>query len=529
MRFLILFIILSIGCSKEKSNDGQVIIGLNEEVQLLNPLLSGTAYARQVEELMYLPLFQFDPNDLQLKPVLAAKAPFIETLANDSIKYSFEIRREAQWSDGKSVTAEDYVFTFKQIYNPALKTHGYRAYLSFLEYIELDEINEKKFSVVTNKPYHLAETVLGNIEIFPQHIHDPNGVLDNYSIGALRNIESPDSSLIAQADAFSNYGRIGAKNIIGSGPYKLNSWIPGESVLLEKKQDYWGQKITNPPVQLQANSTLLKFNFIKDRVVAFQELKSDGIDIMNQVPLLNTIDVLNQNVIGLTGHTPEQFTHYYIALNPTNHGLENPELRKALNQSFDLESWIEKQMFGLAIPVTNPISPLKNYYDKSLPIVKYNIRDAIKVFEKHGFDQIDEAGIRYRKKGEVIDKLTFDLNYSTSNESAASLAIFFQEKAKLAGVEIIPKPLDFPSLRKAYRSGDYDLVFLASSVPPADYDPQQKWHTKSWGRGNLVRFGDSESDSIIDEICRTIHPEERAKPHPNFGQGISLSCYNSNS
>ena len=156
MRYSLLFLCLWLGCTAEKTNRHQVVIGLGEDIAMINPLLSRTAYARQVEELIYLPLFQFDPIDLELKPVLAAGAAKVETLEDDRVKYSFNIRPEAKWSDGVKITAADYAFTFKLIYNQALRTHGYRAYLSFLDQIILEEGEEEKIVVTTNKAYHLS-------------------------------------------------------------------------------------------------------------------------------------------------------------------------------------------------------------------------------------------------------------------------------------------------------------------------------------------------------------------------------------
>jgi len=523
MRWFLFIAFVIFGCTSEHSKYPQITIGLGEEVNLINPLLSGTAYARQIEELVYLPLFQFDPEDLELKPVLATKPPILTKLKDDRIKYSFQIRPEATWSDGKSITGADYAFTFKMIYNQALKTGGYRAYLSFIDQIIVDEEDEKKVTVTTNKAYHLAETVLSNIEIFPKHIHDPKGILDTHSIAGLRLLDEPDSLMIQLATNFQEYGNASATSIVGSGPFELLEWEPKEAIVLKKKKDYWAEKVINKPVQLYAKSERLKFNFIKDRVIAFQELKSGGIDIMNQVPLINIKEILNEDNDQLKGFTPDQFTQYFIALNPENHGLENAELRKALNQCFDIHAWITNQMFDLAVPVTNPISPLKKYYDHTIPVTEYNPKLAIEVFEKYGYNQLNGDGIRFRKKGKVIEKLSFRLGFSSSNEAARGLSIFFKEKAKQAGIEIISRPMDFSNLRKAYAQGGYDLLFLASSVPPADYDPQQKWHTKSWGKGNRVRFGDKNSDLIIDKICGTIDPFERAEYYRQFQQSIEKS------
>ncbi len=499
----------------------QVNIRLGESINRINPLLSGSGYAKQVEELIYLSLFQFDPISLALKPSLAQGEPKVEVLSKEQLKITFEIREEAKWSDGVSITADDYVFTFKMIFNPNLNTHGYRAYLSFIDKIEADPLNKRKILVWTKKKYHLAQTVLSNIEIFPEHIHDKEKKLSAFSIDDLRSTDKGNVELKNLAEAFSNYGGPGSNNIIGSGPYDLVEWIPQESIRLQRKKTYWAEGLTDKPMQLEAKTEFLNFKIVKDQTTAFQELKGKGIDIMNQAPLLAFNENINRQELQF--FTPDQFTYYYLALNPQRFALSSSNGRKAVNKCFDIEKWIEEQMFGMATAITNPISPLLPYYDHSLPPISYDPSAAENYFQSIGFGEIDQDGIRFRIIKGKKERLSLKMSYSVANDVAANLGIFFKERAKKAGLEIIPKPMELQAMRKDYRQGAYDMIFLASSAPPADYDPQQSWHTKSWNAGNRVKFGSLKTDKIIDSICSSLDKQERFELYQEFQKEIYAS------
>ena len=536
MRYLYFWLLILIGCSVQPDSKNKVVnIRLGADINYINPLLSGSAYARQVAQLIFLPLCQYDPVDLNYEPILTVDRPKVEKLENERVRYDFQLRPEAKWTDGKDITAADYHFTFKMIFNPSLPTHAYRAYLSFLDSITVHPTDPKLFSVFTNRSYHLAEVVLSNIEIFPKHIYDSLGVLENYDLPKLRDLQQMTEAeksnqaeeLTALEDLATDFKQKSSLNnplFIGSGPYELTEWKEKERVVLKKKKNFWAENMGNVPRVLLAQSSTLNFKIIPDRQSAFQSLKAEEIDIMNETPPLAFQQVRNKEINHLQGANPPQFLYYYIAMNPGRPAFSNPELRQAMSHLFDNQQWIDQQLYGLAVPVTNPISPLKSYYDNSLPPRSYQPDKSKAIYRENGFLDADGSGILSKQIDGEKKALRLKLAYSVNNPTARSLATFFAAKAKAAGVEIIPDPMDFSQLRKSYASGSYDMIFLASGAPPSDYDPQQSWHTKSWDKGNYVRFGNDKTDNLIERIITGLDAGERVGQYKLLQKEIYESC-----
>ena len=111
------------------------------------PLLSRTSYAREVAAHLFLPLLDFDPETFDLVPVLAISRPEILTTTDGQTSYTFELRPEAKWNNGSPVTAADYIFTLKLIFHPNISTARFRAYLDFIDHIEVDSSNLRRFTV----------------------------------------------------------------------------------------------------------------------------------------------------------------------------------------------------------------------------------------------------------------------------------------------------------------------------------------------------------------------------------------------
>lgn len=503
-----------------ETDQHQVNIRLGADLNYINPLLSGNAYARQVEQLIYLPMCQHDPEDLKLKPVLAKSLPIIKELEGQRVKYNFEIKSEAIWSDGEPLTGKDYLFTFKTIYNPELKTDAYRTYLSFIDSIVLDKFNDRKLTVYANRKYHLAETILSSIDLFPEHILDPQRNLRKYSLSELRTVEKGNAEFVELGEKFKKLGQTGTTELVGSGPYYLEEWQEKEFIRLKRKKDYWGNNHSDQCAYLSSSASILNFKIIPNEGASFQALKSGDIDVMNETSAIHYQEIIADQYPDLRGLESPQFLYYYIALNRDRYPLSTAELRRALAQSWNNNEWISNQLFGLAKPIIGPVSFMKDYYHADLPLIEYEPAKATEIFKTAGYDLLDAEGYLVRQIDEKTERLSLNLAFSVGNQSAHNLATYFSQLAKKSGLEIISEPMDFARLRQVYKSGQYDMIFLASSAPPSDYDPRQRWHTDSWGAGNKVRFGDARSDAIIDSISETLDASKRALAYREFQEAI---------
>lgn len=510
-----MILVLCWSCSTPLPELDKVYLRLGTDVARINPLISGEAYARQVEELIYQPLYQFNNDGSRLIPVLAEGNPQRIDDENGS-RFIFKLKPEAKWSDGKSVTAFDFQFTFRQLYNPHLPTGAFKAYLHFLDSIVVHPSRPLEAVVYTNTPYFLAETVLSNIEIFPAHYHDPDQQLKPYTIAQLRTFskEKGPSTLKLLADNFISIAESG--KTIGSGPYTIEMWKRGENVLLKKKENYWGDQF-DPKWLLTGKSKWIDFRIIPDIHAAYQSLLAGELDVINEVP-----DAIFKKACLTSSQlqqcfSPSQYLYYYIGMNRKHAALATPSLRRAVARCLDVDRWIAEQLNELAVRVHNPISPMKPYYLPPENSPFFDPTMAGKTFYTEGGWGL-RADHKYRQKTEGTNLIPLKLRYSyvSTNDQAKKLGLFFKEQAAPAGLEIILEPLAFSTLRTRLRSGDFELYYLANYDAPADLDPRQRWHTEAHSSLNYFGFGNVESDRLIEEIGHTLEAEKRAELYKRF-------------
>ena len=146
--FLLLLLLVFPFCKSEKKVQVDVVtVRLESDPDRLNPMLSSVGFATDVFRYMFYPLVDIDPATLELKPVLVTNLPVKSTVKggeNDGLtSYEFEILPEAKWDNGSDITANDFIFTLKAVFNPAVGAERWRALLSFIKDVKIDDCKFK--------------------------------------------------------------------------------------------------------------------------------------------------------------------------------------------------------------------------------------------------------------------------------------------------------------------------------------------------------------------------------------------------
>ncbi|TMA10120.1 MAG: hypothetical protein E6J89_11205 [Deltaproteobacteria bacterium] len=152
----------------------------------LNPLTSNDASASEVLNFIFETLLQLDPRTLELRPLLAEARPEI---SKDKLTYTFKIRRDVRFSDGRPVTGEDVLFSVKAIKCPLVDAPFLRVYYDSVVDAELLDPYTIRFK--TKEQYFLNEQVLGEITVLSRHFYDPDNLLQNVGGSLARSQTAP--------------------------------------------------------------------------------------------------------------------------------------------------------------------------------------------------------------------------------------------------------------------------------------------------------------------------------------------------
>jgi peptide/nickel transport system substrate-binding protein len=461
----------------------------------------------------------YDPTTLVLVPQLLKETPKIELIKNGvfegGTKYSFEIREEAVWDDGKPVTAADYEATLKLIFNPFLPTLGYRTFLENIQSFDIDKMNPKKFTIILNDTYFAGlESLTNVVPVLPKHIFDADNSLDTVSLLKLISDPSPENQLknYPFIKDFADYylGEFFSRNpegVNGAGPYKLVSWQSGQEILLEKKQAWWGDKLATDNAAFQAFPDKLLFKIIPDPVSALAALKNEEIDVMQNIAPEDFLDLTSDSTTKthFSFYTPSSLSSYYISLNTRLPILSDKKVRRAFAHAIDVDELIKNVFIGFGTRCATPLHPSSAEYNADLKPITFSIEKAKKLLAEAGWSDTDKDGILDKKLGGKKTALSVKYLANAGKASSMTLAELIKSNARKAGIDVVIDAKDANTLLDKLRSREFEMISAGRSITP-QWSPSQNWRTDADNRSG---FGNEKTDQWIDALEREPNQSKR--------------------
>lgn len=513
------------------SND--VIVRIPAEPGSLHPVFAaGDNYASQVFRHLRYSLMYIDPHTGDFSPLLVKGKPDVQEIASGpfagGISYTYEMLPEATWDNGDPITGEDYAFCLKAILNPKVPAQRLRVYFENIRDVVVDAANPRRFTVITDEPYILAEEAIsGGFSLFPAYVYDPEGLMAGFTVreladsGTLAGLEN-DPRLQQFADLFSQdrFNRE-PEFIQGCGPYQLESWESGQRLVLRRKANWWGDKLKEDYPLIKAYPSSITYRPVRDNAAAATMVKDEQLDIAVMIDSKDFVDFRDD--ARLNGiyefYSPSMMAFYMIYINTRRPELSDRLVRRALAHAVNVEEIIETVFFGLGQPTVGPIHPSKDYYRKDLPLIRQDFDKARSLLREAGWEDTNNDGT----VDKTIDgqRLEMKLDYLISNnEVTERLALLVKDAAQRIGIELNIVARDFQNYRTELNNRNFDIAGGALQAQPILDDLVQIWHTESDRPDgfNRMGFGNAESDALIEEVRHTLDKQRRDQLYREFQQ-----------
>ncbi|MBI4489168.1 MAG: hypothetical protein HY694_08785 [Deltaproteobacteria bacterium] len=475
----------------------------------LNPLTSNDAGANAILGYIFQSLLMRDPRTLELKTLLAESRPII---SNDKLTYTFKIRRDAHFQDGRRLTGEDVLFSIKAIKCPLVNAPFLRVYYDSV--VDAQLLDEYTIRFVTKEPYFLNESVLGGVDVLPRHYYDPENLLKGVSVKELGRDASrlPDNVKRFAENFNKNYSR----NPVGSGPYKFQSWKTGQEVELARDQNYWGRNkagIDQPYLDRH------KYRVINNLDAALVTLKSGGLDTMNLQPLQHlrqtSAERFNKEYQKLEYFSPG---YTYIGWNNAHPIFQDKRVRKAMTYLTDRKQMVKTILFGLGQVVDSPIYLFRPEYDKSLYSHPYDPRKALDLLMEAGWKDTDGDGVLDK----VIDgnrvPFRFEIKFNSGNTTRKSVALTLQDELKKHGIAATVRELDWTIFLDDVRNQRFDAMILGWAMSVNEPDAYQVWHSSQAANkgSNSISYKNARVDKILEDYRREFDSKKRIELYREF-------------
>ena len=360
---LFLFLIPSGAFSAEAkvevpSHGGELIVSLYASPPHLNPAIqSGMATAFPGTQI-FAGLIRFD-NQWKPHPYLAEKWE----IAEDGLSMTLHLVKNARFHDGKPITSEDVAFSIMTV--KAL--HPFKSMMAPVERVETPDPHTVVIHLTKPHPAILLAMSPALLPILPKHVY-----------GSVEKVKGHPANM----------------KPIGSGPFKLESFVPGKEIRLIKNKDFFikGRPYLDRLTIPIARNTLEESMNIEtgaiDMMVSFQDLNE-----------LNHLRSLNHLVVekdGFKGIGPI----YWLAFNLQKKPFDDVRVRKAIGYAIDRQFIVDTLFKGETTIETGPISSNSPFYTSHVNLYEQNFETANRLLDEAGYPR-DQTGKRF----------SFRLNY----------------------------------------------------------------------------------------------------------------------
>ncbi|ELI8950867.1 oligopeptide ABC transporter substrate-binding protein OppA [Enterobacter kobei] len=393
--------------------------------------------------------------------------------------WTFHLRKDAKWSDGTPVTAEDFVYSWQRLANPNTAS-PYASYLQYGHIANIDDI------IAGKKPVTDLGVKAIDANTFEVTLSEP--VPYFYKL-----LVHPSVSPVPKS-AVEKFGEKWTQpaNIVTNGAYKLKDWVVNERMVLERNPQYWdnAKTVINQVTYLPISSEVTDVN----------RYRSGEIDMTyNNMPI-ELFQKLKKEIPKEVHIDPYLCTYYY-EINNQKAPFTDVRVRTALKLALDRDIIVNK---------------VKNQGD--LPAYSYTppYTDGMKLVEPEWFKWSQEKRNEEAKKllaeaGYTADKpLTFNLLYNTSDlHKKLAIAVASIWKKNL-GVNVKLENQEWKTFLDTRHQGTFDV---ARAGWCADYnEPTSFLNTMlSDSSNNTAHYKSPAFDKIIADTLKVSDDAQRAE------------------
>ncbi|MDE1160039.1 MAG: extracellular solute-binding protein [Neorhizobium sp.] len=485
---------------------GELRLGQEGTFDNLNPVVDrGTAAAGLTQ--IYDTLMKRSEDEVFGTYGLLAEAV---SYPDDMSSVTFRLRAEAQWSDGQPVTPDDVVFSMMMFKEHSAFYSGYYRHVASVEKTGDREVTFR-FDEKNNKE---LPSIVGDFPILPKHWWEGADAKGNKRDISKTTLEPP----------------------IGSGPYKVASVQPGQTIRYELRDDYWGKDL---PINVgQNNLRAINYTYFADADVEFEAFRAGTIDYRQENSSSRwatryDFDAVKDGRIKKEA-LPNEFraTGIMQAMVPNTRRdmFKDARVREALNYAFDFEDMNRSLAYGglkrvdsffwgtelaaKGLPEGKELALLEKLKDKvpaevfttpyANPVggdpqkARDNLRKAVELFKQAGWE-LKGTKMVNAKTGQPM---SFEILINSSSLERSINP--FVASLKRIGVEARIRTVDSSQYVNRVRSFDYDMIW---SVWAETMNPGNE-QTEYWGSASANRQGSRNfagiSDPAVDALIADI-------------------------
>ena len=428
---------------------GQLVISTTSDPKSFNDILAKETSTSMVTELIFEGLTKTNAVTLKVEPNLAERWE----VSPDGLQWTFYLRKGVYWQDGQVFSAEDVVFTFNElVFNDNIPSSARDIFTIDGQKFKVEKMDD--LTVQFTLPVKFAPFLRSMSQaILPKH-----KLLKAVDEGKFNFTWGIDNDL---------------EEIVGTGPFQLVEYRPGERLVFQRNPHYWKKSQEGDALPYFEKIIYLIVQNSDTAILKFMDGELDYISLRGKdFPLLKPLEKKGNFTIYDTG--PDFGSNFIVfnqnrGINPkTNKPFVDPvklkwfinlEFRRVVAHAIDKKKIVEILMNGIGYPQDADLSPSAVFfYNPNVRKYEYDLAKAKEILTKAGFVDRDGDGIIEDNEGHKVE---FNLYTNSGSTDRMQIAAIIRHDLQKLGMKVNFLALEFNSLvSKLTSSYDWDAVIL---------------------------------------------------------------------
>jgi peptide/nickel transport system substrate-binding protein len=441
------------GPASTPARGGRLLAAIRSEPASFNRLTDARQATDLVAMLTQGRLLRVNRATFEVEPWLAEKWES----SPDGLTHTLHLRPGVTWSDGSPFTSADVVFSVDAVFDPRVKSPLASTLTVGGQPIRAAAPDAQTVIITFAKPFGPGVRVLDTLWIYPKH--KLGAALTAGTLGEEWSTKKPPSE------------------IVGTGPFAIARYEPGQRVVLERNARYW-RRAADGAALPYLDAIVLEI--IPDDNAQILRLESGAIDLTGNELRAEDYAVakraadrglLNLVELGI-GADADAF---WFCLQPAakKHDprfafVQQPAFRQAISHAVNREEFANAVYLGAAVPVWGPVTPGNTlWFWPDVPRYPYDPTRARQILRGIGLEDRNGNGTVEDAKGTEARFVVLTQRGVTNYERGTA---FLREELAKVGIGLEIAPLEFNAMIGRMRTADYDAMYyrpILSNLDPA--------------------------------------------------------------
>lgn len=387
--------LLAPACRQARPDGNSIVVAMADPAINLDPRVGTDAASQKIHQLLFSTLVRIDAR-LRVVPELA------ESLEQpDPVTYVAHLRRGVRFHNGRELTSDDVVYTFRSFLDPDFRGRSGA-------YRQVAAVNARDRYTVEFK----LKTPAGSFPI-------------NLVMG------------IVQAGS----GAANVREPIGTGPYRLVQFVPDDRVVLAAFDQHYGGRPRNDGLVLKV---------VPDDTMRGLELRKGTVDLI--------VNDLSPDIVWqlreegrMQVETAAGTDYAYVGMNLQDPVLSHLEVRQAIGYAIDRDAIVNYLRRGFATTAVGIVPPMSWAFERNVFDFTHDPEEAKRLLDRAGYPDPDGPG--------PLPRLRLSLKTSTSEVYRLQAAAIQHDLARV-GIALEIRSSELQTLSADVRRGNFQLYTL---------------------------------------------------------------------